>query len=298
MSIPESQLEIWSHQGAVTTAKKTHESIRKALDSHIWLPGVSKPEVYLQGSYKNTTNIRGDSDVDVVAQLNSTFQPDLSELTDHQKILHKQAHPDATYLWKHFRADVLTALRNYFGDSAVSIGNKSLKVVGNSNRLPADVVACLQYKKYKYFNSVNDQDYIEGMVFYTLRENRKVINFPKVHYQNGTEKNGRTASRYKPTIRVFKNARTYLVKQGIISKDLAPSYFLECLLYNVPDVNFTFNYQNTFCSVVSWLQKANMTNFLCQHEQFPLFGNTPEQWSSSDSQYFLQMLVNLWNNWN
>ena len=84
MPIPESQLETWSHQGAVTTAKQTHESIRKALDPYIWPTGV-KYEVYLQGSYKNTTNIRGDSDVDVVAQLNSTFQRDLSELPDYQK---------------------------------------------------------------------------------------------------------------------------------------------------------------------------------------------------------------------
>ena len=297
MSIPESQLETWSHQGAVTTAKNTHESIRKALDPHTWPTGVNY-EVYLQGSYKNTTNIRGDSDVDVVAQLDSTFQSDLSELTDYQKILHKQAHPDATYLWENFRDDVLTALRNYFGYSTVNIGDKSLKVAGSSNRLPADVVACIQYRKYRYFNSVNDQDYIEGMLFYTLRERRKVINYPKVHYQNGTRKNGRTNSRYKPTIRVFKNARTYLVNQGIINKELAPSYFLECLLYNVPDVNFTFNYQDTFCNIVSWLQQANMINFLCQHEQFRLFGNTPEQWSFSDAQYFLQMLVNLWNNWN
>ena len=296
MPIPESQLEIWSHQGAVTTAKRTHESIRNALDPHTWPTGV-KYEVYLQGSYKNTTNIRGDSDVDVVAQLDSTFQSDLSELTDYQKILHKQAHPDATYLWENFRTDVLTALRNYFGYSAVEIGNKSLKVVGTSNRLPADVVACMQYRKYKHFGSLNDQGYVEGMVFWTLREGRKVINFPKVHYQNGTAKNGRTSRRYKPTIRVFKNARTYLVNQGIISKELAPSYFLECLLYNVPDRNFTSNHQDTFCSVVNWLREANMTSFLCQHEQFPLFGNTPEQWSSSNARDFLDMLVELWNNW-
>lgn len=297
MPIPESQLERWSHQGAVTTAKKTHESIRNALDPHTWPTGV-KYEVYLQGSYKNTTNIHGDSDVDVVAQLDSTFQSDLSELTDYQKTLHKQAHPDATYLWENFRTDVLTALRNYFGYSAVDdTGNKSLKVVGTPNRLPADVVTCMQYRKYKHFRSLNDQNYVEGMVFYTLRERRKVINFPKVHYQNGTEKNGRTSSRYKPTIRVFKNARTYLVNQGIITKELAPSYFLECLLYNVPDVKFTYNHQTTFCSVVNWLQEADMTRFVCQNEQLYLFGSTPEQWSSSDAQHFLNMLVYLWNNW-
>ena len=298
MPIPESQLETWSHQGAVTTAKQTHESIRKALDSYTWPTEVSKPEVYLQGSYKNTTNIRGDSDVDVVAQLNSTFQSDLSELTDYEKMLHKQAHPDAIYLWKNFRADVIAALCNHFGYSAVDdTGNKSLKVVGNSNRLPADVVACVQHRRYKRFRSLNDQSYVEGMVFYTIKEGRKVINFPKVHYQNGTKKNSRTSGWYKPTIRIFKNARTHLVKQGIISKELAPSYFLECLLYNVPDIKFTSNHQNTFCNVLNWLLEANMNGFVCQNEQLYLFGNTPEQWSSSDAQHFLNTLVSLWNNW-
>ena len=147
MPIPESQLETWSHQGAVQTAKRTHESIRNALDSHTWPIGVSKPEVYLQGSYKNTTNIRGDSDVDVVAQLNSPFQKDLSELPDYQKNLYDQAYGDATYLWRNFREDVITALRNYFGYSAVDdTGNKSIKVAEGSNRLPADVVACMQYR--------------------------------------------------------------------------------------------------------------------------------------------------------
>lgn len=298
MPIPESQLEIWSHQGAVTTAKQTHESIRTALNSYSWPNGI-KFEVYLQGSYKNTTNIRGDSDVDVVTQLNSTFESDLSNLTDYQQILHKRTYFDATYRWKNFRADVIIALRDYYGYTAVDdTGNKSVKVAEGSNRLPADVVVCIQYRKYMYFNGENNQNYIEGMVFYTLREGRRVINFPKVHYQNGTEKNNRASGWYKPTIRIFKNARTYLVRQQIINKELAPSYFLECLLYNVPDSKFTSNHQGTFYNVVNWLQEADITSFVCQNEQTYLFGNTPEQWLLSDAQHFLSMLVYLWNNWN
>ena len=93
MPIPESQLETWSHQGAVTTAKQTHESIRNVLNSHTWQSGVNF-EDYLQGSYRNTTNIRGDSDVDVVTQLNSTFKSDLSELPDYQQTL-AQTDPSA-----------------------------------------------------------------------------------------------------------------------------------------------------------------------------------------------------------
>ena len=297
MPIPESQLETWSHQGAVTTSKQTHESIRNALDSFNWADWVDF-EPYLQGSYRNATNIRGDSDVDVVVQLNSSFRGDVSELSNNEQILYNQTYSDATYQWANFRTDVIAALRDYYQPSAVDdTGDKALKVAGESGRLPADVVVCLQYRKYKRFSGQDNQDYVEGISFYTLKENRRVINFPKIHYNNGTKKHGRTSNRYKPTVRVFKNARTYLIEKGIISKDLAPSYFLECLLYNVLDEKFTNNYQDTFCYVVNWLAESNLTNFMCQNEQLPIFGDTPEQWSISNAQRLVQAFISLWNNW-
>ena len=79
MSIPESQLEVWSHQGAETTARATHEAIRAAIQQQTFPPG-ARFEVFLQGSYKSATNIRGDSDVDLVAQLSSSFWSDTSWL--------------------------------------------------------------------------------------------------------------------------------------------------------------------------------------------------------------------------
>jgi len=298
MGISESQIETWSHQGAVTTAKATHESIRNALDSYKWPAGVDF-EVYLQGSYKNSTNIRGDSDVDIVVQLNSTFRKDLSALSADEKALYGQAYHDATYLWEHFRADILEALRAYYGASTISEGDKAVKVAGGSNRLSADVVICLQYRKYLRFRSTSDQQYVEGIAFYALRENRWVINFPKLHYDNGVNKNAqdRTNGWYKPTVRVFKNARSYLIDHGGVTKDLAPSYFLECLIYNVPDEKFGSSYQDTFCDVVNWLVKADTENFVCNNEQLLLFGNTPEQWSRDEANRLIQKLIELWNNW-
>lgn len=302
MGIPESQLETWSHQGAVTTAKATHESIRKALDSYEWRDGVNF-EVYLQGSYKNSTNIHGDSDVDIVVQLTSTFKRDLSALSEDEKALYKQAYHDATYLWEHFRADVLRALLAYYGSSAVSEGNKAVKVAGGSNRLSADVVVCLQYRKYLRFRSTSEQRYVEGIAVYALRENRWVINFPKLHYDNGTSKNAqyKTNGWYKPTVRVFKNARTYLVDKGVIAGTLVPSYFLECLLYNVPDEHFGSNYQKTFLSVIEWLvnsfSNGRYQNFLCQNELLPLFGDTPEQWPANKAVKLLKTLIELCKEW-
>lgn len=288
MPIPESQLETWSHQGAVTTAKQTHESIRSALQKYDWPDGV-KYKVYLQGSYKNDTNIRGDSDVDVVVQLNSAFR---SNLNEEQK--RRFEFSAATYGWKQFRADVLEALYNYYGWDKVREGRKSLKV--RTPYLPADVMVCIQYRKYRQ-PPWSENDYVEGMTFYVPTEGRWVINFPKLHYSNGVDKNKRTEGWYKKTVRLFKNARTYLVDRNLIPSDLAPSYFLECLLYNVPDGKFGSTFQSTFCNVVNWLLQVDFIGFVCQNEQLPLFGDTPEQWSEEEAQQFMRAMVGLWNNW-
>jgi tRNA nucleotidyltransferase (CCA-adding enzyme) len=88
MGIPQSQLEIWAKQGATVTAKSTHESIRNALAHERSLIKDrigSSVKIYLQGSYKNDTNIRADSDVDVVVELTTTFGHNAHELPFDQK---------------------------------------------------------------------------------------------------------------------------------------------------------------------------------------------------------------------
>ena len=289
MPIPEAQLERWSHQGAVTTAKQTHESIRNALKQYKPLKGLDF-EVYLQGSYKNSTNIRGDSDVDVVVQLNSAFR---SNLTEEQERVFRFT--NASYGWWDFRDDVLKALRCYYGTGKVREGRKSLKV--QTPYLPADVVVCIQYRKYP-LQPKSARDYVEGMTFYVPLEDRWVVNYPKLHYQNGVKKNLRT-DRYKPTVRMFKNARTYLIDRGEMQKDLAPSYFLECFLYNVPDSEYMGSFQKIFLKAMGWLinNHTQWSSFMCQNGQDPLFGSSPEQWSEESAVQFIKAMLDLWENW-
>jgi tRNA nucleotidyltransferase (CCA-adding enzyme) len=68
MVIPEKQLETWTNQGAVTSAQKAHESIRAALAAQTSPIKDMNVDIFLQGSYRNFTNIYGDSDVDVVVK--------------------------------------------------------------------------------------------------------------------------------------------------------------------------------------------------------------------------------------
>ena len=222
MAIPESQLETWAKQGATVTAKSTADSIKNALDSYDDWPDDADFEVFLQGSYKNNTNIRGDSDVDVVVQLNSTFR---SNLTEEEKRL--LGISEAYYKWQDFRNDVIKALCEYYGTTSIQEGRKSIKVSRSNGRLPADVVVCIEYRKY---NSDLSKFY-KGMTFWVPSESRWIINYPKSHYNNGVNKNQNTSLWYKRAVRMLKNSR------GYISGDSTPSYFLECMIYNVPNSN-------------------------------------------------------------
>lgn len=283
MAIPESQLQTWSHQGAVTTAKSTADSVRNALKSYNGWPQGIDFEVYLQGSYKNDTNIRGDSDVDVVAELKSCFYSNLSE--DEKRLLGITA---ASYGWPEFRAHILQALKDYYGQGQIADGNKAVKVMPSSNRLPADVVVCTQYRKYR---SVNSYDYVEGMCFWTRNDNRQVINYPKLHYENGVSRHQGSNKWYKPIVRLFKNSRAY------IPGDSTPSYFLESLLYNVPISCYGTSYQDSFCRVINWLRSADLGSCICQNEQDGLFGSTQEQWDAVQATNFISNVISLWDGW-
>lgn len=289
-------METWSHQGAVATAKATHEQIRNALNASDSVVHGRSFEVFLQGSYKNDTNIRGDSDVDVVVQLNETFRRDISALPVDQQTLYKSEHQDATYSFDQFRGEVLRSLRNKFGTSSISTGNKSLKVSGGSGRLPADVIVCLQYRKYRSYQSLTDQRYVEGIAF-NAQDGSYIINFPAQHYDNGVTKNSNTHDCYKPSVRMFKNAREYLVSHQRITSSLAPSYFLECLIYNAPDERFADSFQQTYSEVVNWLVNADLASMICQNGQLELFGNSSEQWQIDSAHRFVKALIDLWNGW-
>src|SRR5438128_2209878 len=106
---------------------------------------------------------------------------------------------------------------------AASEGKNALSIAAQGGRLPADVVVATQYRRYLRFSSIGDEQWIEGISFFTRPGNEFVVNYPKPHYDNGVTKNSaaRTNGWYKPCVRMFKNARTHLVDRGVINAALA-----------------------------------------------------------------------------
>ena len=291
MPIPESQLRRWSDHGDQGPSKRTHEAIHRVLRAYQWPHGTTY-DFYLQGSYRNDTNIRGDSDVDVVLELRSAFRHDASSLAEHQRQSLNASFRPADYDWNDFRREALKALEARFGKSMVAQGNKSIKVKDDPPRLAADVVVSQTHRQYSSYST-----HVEGITFYALRDKRWIVNYPKEHYKNGTAKSRRTMDRYKRTVRMFKNARNELESSGMISSFLAPSYFLECLLYNAPDSAFQQGSQETYFSIVNWMVQNSLDGLVCQNGQQWLFGPTDEQWSVASAKTLATQLVSLWNDW-
>jgi hypothetical protein len=300
MGIPKSTLETWSNQGATVTPKALREKIQKKLTGEkSTIQRKYQLEIYLQGSYRNNTNIYGNSDVDIVVQNDATFFSDVSDLDTYETSLYERAFSNATYTWSDFKSEVIETLEDAFGKDKVEVGNKSIKIDDGSYE--ADVVPCFEYRKYTSFGEdESDREYIPGIKFYTTNENTPVVNYPKEHYSKGASKNQNVNSRYKPTIRIFKNIKKRLIEKGMLEKEEAPSYFLENLLYNVPDDLFdNGEVDKRVENVLTWLEenKYALSSFTCQNEQVYLFGHSQDQWNQVDARKFINESINLWNEW-
>ena len=295
MPIPEQQLETWSHLGAVVTLKRTHEAIRRALREWDVLHNRNY-EVYLQGSYRNSTNIRGTSDVDVVAQINDVFYSNKDRLPPEQREAHRRAYGPATYRLEQFREDVIRALRDHFGFQSVTEGNKAIKVAQGISRLPADVVVCAQYREYSYFRSPKDYNMTEGMTFFT-RDGQQIVNYPKPHYENGVRKNNGCVSSYKAGVRMLKNARNALVRRNWIQEGVVPSYFLECFAYNASNRCYSGSRQEQFVSILGDLMGGTYSEYMCQNEVIRLFGPGADQWNQGNAKRLVAELYKLWEEW-
>jgi len=293
MPIPEDQLERWSHQGATVASARAYAAVKNAIDASPLLT-YRQVEVYLQGSYRNDTNIRGDSDVDIVVQSHATFIYDVGRLQQQTQWAVSAAIPPPQDTWTEYRNDVLRALRDHFGSDRVVNRNKCITVASaGSSGIAADVVPAFGHRLY-----VSPDSYVEGIAFRTQREDRLIVNYPKRHYQNGVAKQKATANEYKPTVRIFKNARSHLVEAGALNEDVVPPYFVECMVYNVSDITFqATTWQQQFVQVYKFIEGADLSHFFCVNGVTPLFGSTPEQWNASDARLSLLRMAELWDNW-
>jgi hypothetical protein len=298
MAIPEDQLSTWTHLGSVQQSSATYQTIKRVLD-HGDAPYASKrTDSFLQGSYCNDTNVYGDSDVDIVLRTRSLFHYNLDALPEPQKAEFKRIHPNpAEYDLKAFKNDVMAWLgKNYSGDLDTS-GKKALRLKPSGSRRSADVLLVAPHTRFLRYVSEQDQRFVEGVLFFTS-SGTSIINYPKQHSDNMTTKHKETTEWLKPTVRIFKNMRNRMIQEGIIKNGVAPSYFIEGLLHNVPANQFGGSYQRTVEQCWGWFASTDHAALYCANREHPLIrDNVSTSWPVQGFIDFLDGTKKLWTQW-
>lgn len=243
--ITEDQLKSWATAPSAFKYIVTRERIEKALVDKFG----GKIKVYLQGSYKNSTNIRSESDVDIIAEYIPAYYPGFFRMTQEQVTHYHSITTKHDYTFSQFKTDVYDTLVEEFSAKEVIRHPKCIRVLKNEYRVNADVVACFTHKRYTdpfTFDAV-------GVQFFLDDSGKEVINFPIQHHKNGEDKNGllQTRGKFKDSVRIYKNIMQKLVDSKDLKDDEIPSHFIESLIWNVPNPHFIGNYTEIIKSITS-----------------------------------------------
>jgi hypothetical protein len=226
MASLEDKLAGWTGPSSTTEQEKqelTERMVKEAVRDHSGFADCSLT-VYAKGSYANNTNVRADSDVDIAVQCSDVLYWEEAE----PGVMPSQGSP-YTGPWTptKLRAELLSALEAKFPGQVDSSGSIALQVNSSSARVDADVLPCFDYRYY-----FSDGGYRDGSKAFKT-DGKSIVNYPQQQLQNGRAKNTRTSLRYKKAVRVMKRVENAMVEASLI--DELASYFVECLVYNVPD---------------------------------------------------------------
>ena len=295
MAIPESQLDTWSKLGSITQSAQTYEMIRSVLEDPSAPYYPRDYSVFLQGSYGNHTNVYRESDVDIVIRLNQTYYADIGRLSGGAKANYDRAFVPADVDWSQFRGEVFKWLQKKYA-SDVELGNKAIFVRGNGTRRDADVIVCCNFRRYREGSSGDDDEYDEGICFWN--DGTRIENFPKQHSANLIVKHQATNNWLKPVIRVYKNMRNRMLSDKVLKEGVAPSYFIEGMLSNVPDGKFGESFDASFVNSYNWLIKADESKLVTASGLHWLVRDgTPTSLSSANFNEYLGAAGNYWKDW-
>ncbi|MEU0467580.1 hypothetical protein ABZ215_26560 [Amycolatopsis sp. NPDC006131] len=252
-------------------------------------------EIFGQGSRVNNTSVDHGSDIDLVLMVRMPFKSNVEAL-DQRGLgnFRKRYHADP-YDWDDFRDDVLAAL----GESYVArMGRRCVNVHAPDSLFGemVDILVATEYRLYSAFPEPGVEVYEQG-VFFRDHNGQSIVNFPKQHRRNGDQKDLRTGGRFKGAVRAAKRARRLAERERMIAEGGAPSYLLECLLYNVPDEVYQMSSPGEeYRGAVEWLRwchredPASFAELQCQNGVNQLFGKGPDQWEACTAATIVEVL--------
>lgn len=231
------------------------QAIRNAINSSKELRSCTR--VFSQGPYRDNTNARRQSDVDIGAlYTGNTFFADYPDSMNSGDFYNSSS----GFTSPEFSEQVEQALRSYFSGAKITRGNKAVDLKSNSYRVEADIAAFFEHRRYS-----SSGGYISGVELRPDNDlTKRVINWPEQHYQNGVEKNEKTARRYKALVRILKNLRNEMENDGIYVSSSITGFLLECLTWNVPNRYFNNEIINDdACAFLAYFYNQTISDSTC-----------------------------------
>jgi len=284
---------------------RTKDAIQEILRNHIPTAQIKesfnlsnfKYDIYLQGSYKNSTNISKSSDVDIVIELTSVYFPSTQLLTEDHKQIYNTSRNRSKYRFTEFKNNIHSALVSGFENRVINRADKCIKLIEHGNFCNADVVPCFTHKRFTMFESYSKSRYNEGIEFIT-DSGQRIINYPHQHYTELTNKSDKTSGRFKETVRMFKTLKEELVQNGVMGEGVAKSYYIENLLFNLPDEYFSNSCKDRYFSILNKLiedfNSGAFRQYNCANGFQLLFSN--DTWSLESARQFILGLIFIKNN--
>jgi hypothetical protein len=295
MRVTDEQLSNWTKPAFGNEEKladNTEAAIRSAISKHPVLQNLDI-RILPKGSYKNNTNIRRDSDIDIAVIHQGLV---MLEYTEGSTMAHANLVPYTGISREYYKHAVGEALVKEFGPSVVDkTGNRVFRLRGSSTVMNADVIPATQYW---YVGQRWQRKGIELIL--NKPDAQRHFNYPDQHYDNGVAKNNFTLRRYKRSVRILKNIENKLVSEGLINA--IPSFLIECLAYNVPD--YIYEKATSWRQLIAdicvsiWgyiskeLEPPNENRWLEVNGHKYLFGNH-QRWGKSDAINFISQTYQL-----
>ena len=89
-----------------------------------------------------------------------------------------------------------------------------------------------------------------------------------------------------------------MIDNGYLAEGVAPSYFLEGMLYNVPNNLFGGTYHQTIADALNWIKDTDRSKLVCANERYMLLHPTsPVTWRAEQLQTYLNAVIKFWNDW-
>lgn len=251
-------------------------------------------KIYVQGSYKNNTMTDDFSKLEIVVEFpqnifgNILKQPILKtkrilfeDSIVKKRIIKFKPIVPLNILKKVIMETVLNISKN----NGIFNNSKSISIPATKkHKISCEILPC-----YTLNNTEN-----HSVIIYDSLINKYVAAFPVLHCQNLRLKDEKTNGNFLNIVRIFRNIRDIMIENEIINEGFAPSYFIECLLYNIPNSLLTGTLERSMLKTLNYLKNCNLNRFVCAHEQFQMFGNNSDTWTTLKARSFIEVLIDIW----